>query len=202
MDTHSLADRYPIISDQITRDELRVILREAERALAIPGAYVEFGCFAGTTSLFLERLFMHVGDEREFHVYDSFQGLPDKTEPDHSPSGQQFRPGELSVSKREFIMNFKKAGLRLPRIHKAWFRDLREADIPAPVAFAFLDGDYYESIRRPLELITPKLALGAVIVIDDYANLALPGAARAADEWVGLRGLEIRSESSLGIIHT
>lgn len=198
----NLVDQYPIISDQITRDELRVILREAERALSVSGAYVEFGCYAGTTSLFLERLFVARRESREFHVYDSFQGLPEKTEQDRSPSGEQFRAGELTVSKKEFIINFKRAGLKLPRVHKGWFDELQGEDVPSPIAFAFLDGDYYDSIRVPLELITPKLAAGAVIVIDDYANLALPGAARAADEWARQYGYSVRSEQSLGIIHT
>lgn len=199
---NSLLDRYPIISDQVTRHELAVILREGERALGIDGAYVEFGCYAGTTSMFLERLFVEHGESREFHVYDSFQGLPEKSEQDMSPSGEQFVAGELSVSRKEFIMNFKKAGLRVPCIHKAWFDELQSDDVPARIAFAFLDGDYYESIRVPLEHITPKLAPGAIIVVDDYANLALPGAARATDEWAKRHGYSVRSEQSLGIIHT
>lgn len=199
---HSLLDRYPIISDQVSRQELAVILREAERALALEGAYVEFGCYAGTTSVFLERLFVEHGELREFHVYDSFQGLPEKSEQDMSPSGEQFVAGELSVSRKEFIMNFKKAGLRLPFIHKAWFDELLPDDVPARIAFAFLDGDYYESIRVPLERITPKLTPGAIIVVDDYANLALPGAARATDEWAKRHGYSVRSEQSLGIIRT
>lgn len=202
MGAQSLVDNYPIISDQITKQELRVILREAERALSRAGAFVEFGCYAGTTSLFLERLFVASGDAREFHVYDSFQGLPEKTAQDQSPSGEQFRAGELSVSRKDFIVNFKKAGLRLPRVHKGWFDELADSDVPDGIAFAFLDGDYYESVRVPLELVESKLVPGAIIVIDDYANLALPGAARAAGEWARAQGYEIRSEQSLGIIHT
>lgn len=197
----SLLDRYPIISDQITRQELAVILREAKRALERDGTFVEFGCYAGTTSLFLERLFVAHDDQREFHVYDSFAGLPEKSDQDSSPSGEQFVAGELSVSKKEFIMNFKKAGLRLPHIHKGWFNELLPSDVPDNITFAFLDGDYYESVRVPLELITPKLVPGAVILVDDYANLALPGAAKATDEWARRHGYTVRSEQSLGIIH-
>jgi len=52
-----------IISDQITRDGLAIVWRELERALqqAIPGDIVEFGCYVGTTSLFIRRLL----DERK-----------------------------------------------------------------------------------------------------------------------------------------
>lgn len=203
----SLSDlirRYGIISDQITQPELLVILQELAHALrrTTDGSLVEFGCYGGTTSLYIRRLMDKHGASGEFHVYDSFAGLPDKTLHDYSPAGEQFKAGELAVSKKDFIMNFKKAGLRPPRIHKAWFSDLAAADIPDNICFAFLDGDYYESIRTPLQLITPKLASGAIIVIDDYVNVALPGAARAVDDWAEHYGYAVRTEKSLGIIHT
>lgn len=198
-----LISRYGIISDQITEPELTAILRELEYVLATgpDGAIVEFGCYSGTTSLYIQRL-LDTHGQREFHVYDSFAGLPEKTAPDASPAGEQFKAGELLAPKKDFIMNFKKAGLQLPRIHKGWFDELVPTDVPEPIAFAFLDGDYYESVRIPLELITPKLARHAVIVVDDYANLALPGAARATDEWAQRHGYDVRSEQSLAIIHT
>lgn len=198
-----LIARHGIISDQITTGELTVILRELDTVLtaSIEGAIVEFGCYSGTTSLYIQRL-IDANEPREFHVYDSFAGLPDKTRQDDSPTGEQFTAGELQASKKDFIMNFRRAGLRLPRIHKGWFDELTAADVPERIAFAFLDGDYYDSIRVSLDLITPRLAGGAVIVIDDYANLALPGAARATDEWAGRHGHDVRHQQSLGIIHT
>ena len=66
--------------------------------------------------------------------------------------------------------------------------------------FAFLDGDYYQSIRDSLQLIAPKLTSHAIIVVDDYANEALPGAARATDEWLRGRRYQLRVESSLAIV--
>ena len=99
-------------------------------------------------------------------------------------------------------MNFKKARLRLPRVHKGWFSQLTSDDIPDDVTYAYLDGDYYESIRDSLRAIEPKLLPGAVVVVDDYANEALPGAARAVDEWLAGRGARLRVESSLAVIYT
>lgn len=195
-----LLNKYPIISDQVDRRELQVVLEQFEKSLSIEGAVVEFGCYVGTTSLFIRRLLNEHDDNREFHVYDSFEGLPEKHELDLSPAGEQFKAGELSVSKKQFIQEFKKAGLRLPMIHKGWFSDLTGSDVPAPVAFAFLDGDYYDSIKRPLQLLQSKLSPGAVIVVDDYANEALPGAAKAVDEWCQIRGYSVRVAHSLAII--
>lgn len=195
---------FPIISDQVDRAELGVILRELEKKLARGevGAVVEFGCYSGTTSLFIRRLMDHYALGNEFHVYDSFAGLPEKTTEDISVAGDQFRAGELTTSKKDFLMNFKKASLAPPVMHKGWFTEVSPASIPSGIMFAFLDGDYYRSIKDSFRLITPKLAPEAVIVVDDYMNEALPGAARATDEWLKARSCQLRTEASLGIIQT
>jgi O-methyltransferase len=199
----TLLNQYPLISDQVDRAELRVILSALERATKRHpvGAIVEFGCYVGTTSLFIRRLLDKLAMQHEFHVYDSFAGLPAKSQFDQSPAGEQFTVGELTVSKKEFIKQFKRQNLVVPTIHKGWFSQLGDDDVPGDIVFAFLDGDYYDSIFVSLQLITPQLVPGATIVIDDYVNEALPGACLAADKWAKQHGYTIRVQQSLGIIH-
>lgn len=195
--------KYGIVSGQVDSGELVVLMHELSLALEkCFGAVAEFGCYVGTTSLYIRRVLDAVQADRQFHVYDSFEGLPEKASEDISPLGVQFRAGELAVGKKAFMREFQKAGLKLPVIHKAWFGDLTASDVPEPVAFAYLDGDYYQSIKIPLELITPKLAPGAVIVVDDYGNQALPGARKAVDEWCGKHGYAVNETRSLGVIRT
>lgn len=77
-------------------------------------------------------------------------------------------------------------------IEKAWFSDLTHDDFPERIAFAFLDGDFYESIRDSLKLVGPLMSEDGVLVVHDYSNLALPGVAKAVDEWRrGDEGFEI-----------
>lgn len=198
-----LISGHSLVSDQIDVTELRVLLRELQKQLETNevGAVVEFGCYVGTTSLFIRRLLDAYQSSAEFHVYDSFIGLPEKTTHDLSPAGEQFKTGELAVSRKVFEMQFKKAGLRLPKIHKGWFSDLKDQDIPDKIGFAYLDGDYYESIRDSLRLMEDRLAPRAVIIVDDYANEALPGAARAVDEWLASHPpTGFRVETSLAVV--
>jgi O-methyltransferase len=203
MSPEQLLSKYPLISDQVNKDQLSVILRELEKVLAANtnGAIVEFGCYIGTTSLFIRRLLDAHSDNREFHVYDSFEGLPPKTAQDESRAGDQFQAGELSVSRKQFLQQFQKAGLRPPITHKSWFSDLTEKDVPEQIAFAFLDGDFYESIRDSLKLVLPRMQQGGVIVIDDYAREALPGAAKATHELLPPQlKARLRTTHNLGVI--
>jgi O-methyltransferase len=197
-----LLRKYAIISDQVDERELRVILRELDAVLRsdIPGDVVEFGCYEGTSSLFIQRLLQKYSSERSLHVYDSFAGLPEKSEEDNSAAGEQFKGGELLASKQNFIRNFKQAGLRLPKIHKAWFSDLARQDVPDKIAYAFLDGDFYESIWSSLKLIENSLQPGAIIVVDDFQSEALPGVAKAVHEWLQNKSYPLKTEASLAVI--
>lgn len=202
MITDQILKTYPIISDQVDAKELRVVLWELETLLqrGVRGNVVEFGCYVGTSSLFIARLLSQYNSGSQYHVFDSFSGLPSKSAYDYSAAGEQFKQGELLATKKQFIANFKKAGLPLPTIHKDWFADINARDVPGDIMFAFLDGDYYQSIKDSLRLITPRLARGAVIVVDDYTSSALPGAAKATDEWVQARRWRLRTQASLAII--
>ncbi len=204
MITDHLLAKYPIISDQVDAKELGVLLRELEKVLqsGAAGNIVEFGCYVGTTSLFIRRLLDAYDSTGEFHVYDySFMGLPEKTQADASAAGEQFKAGELLAPRKTFIQNFKKAGLKLPTIHKGWFADFTPDDVPESIIFAFFDGDFYESIADSFRVCGGKFQKTATIVVDDYANEALPGAARAVDKWLANnRQYTLRTESSLAII--
>jgi O-methyltransferase len=199
MKSTELLAKYPTISDQVSKDQLAVILGEIEKVLPkLDGAIVEFGCYAGTTSLFIRRLLDTSTDQREFHVYDSFEGLPPKTTEDESRAGEQFKAGELNVSKKQFLHEFQKANLRPPIVHKGWFKDLAAETVPDSIALAFLDGDFYASIRDSLRLVLPHMQAGGVIIVDDYAREALPGAAKAVHEY--FKPELVRTSHNLGVI--
>lgn len=195
-------DHDVLLSDQVDRRELKRIIQECQNVVEnnVAGDVVEFGCYVGTTSVYLAKLLQ--GSERKLYLYDSFEGLPDKVAKDQSPVGMQFQVGELLATKRQLVTNLKRANVTMPMIKKGWFSQLTDADVPNTISFAFLDGDYYHSVLDPLKLIWPRLAPGAVIVVDDYANEALPGAGRAVDEWLQSHTGKLTVYASLAIIQT
>lgn len=189
-------------NDQFDERELMVLVRELRTVLAhnIEGDVVELGCYKGMTSLRMQEILSKSGLDKKLYLYDSFSGLPEKQEADGSPAGMQFVAGELPASKKEVIRLFKQSGLPMPHIRKAWFSELTPKDIPDKVAFAFLDGDFYESIMDSLKLVWTTLTKGAVVVVDDYQNEQLPGAAKAVDEWLKNHHAKLSVEASLAVI--
>ncbi len=182
--------QMPWKNDQVTKEETDKILEIARRCLSVEGDFVEMGCYKGDTSLLLADLLNDAVVEksvekpvRKLWIYDSFEGLPEKSSSDESVLGRDFREGELLVTKREVKERFLRAGLPVPVIKKAWFGELCDADMPEKIAFAFLDGDFYESIKDSLRLVEPRMVDGGVMVVHDYTNMALPGVKKAVDEW-------------------
>lgn len=202
MHTKALLDKYPIISDQIKRPALETVLSELEKALlnGTEGDVVEFGCYIGTTSLFVRRLLDAYSSDKAFHVYDSFEGLPPKAAQDASAVGVDFKAGELSVGKRQLLEQFHKANLKSPIIHKGWFNQLEPSDAPEKIAFAFLDGDFYDSIIDSLRLVYPRMQPGGVITIDDYQRETLPGVERAVRDYFQNKKLTVRVSHNIAII--
>ncbi len=202
MDIKKLVKSHRIISDQIRSDELLVLLTELRRVLdaSIEGDAVELGCYEGTSALFIQRVLAQVSQDKKLWLYDSFEGLPDKTTQDQSAVGIQFKQGELKASKAVLAKNFVKAGLKIPEIKRAWFYELDPSDLPDQICFAFLDGDFYESIMDSLKLVWPKMAPGSVLIIDDYQNQSLPGASQAVNEFFTGKDLQIISIKTLAIV--
>ena len=177
----------PDYPQQVSAAETAAILELLKSTIiaGVPGDVVEFGCYKGDTSILLQKLLHSAGaTAKALWLYDSFEGLPPKSAADTSAAGDSFKAGELFVTKREVVAKFKKSGLRVPRIKKAFFEDLSAADLPEQISFAFLDGDLYNSIKTSLALVTPRLSPGAIVIVHDYNSPELPGSAKAVDEYL------------------
>lgn len=182
------------------------MLSELDRVLSanVDGDVVEFGCYKGTTSLFLSRLLNEYHSDKKLYLYDSFDGLPDKTARDDTRLGEEFKRGELKATKSEVIRNFRHVNLPLPIIKKGWFNEVSSEDVPAKICFAYFDGDFYSSIRDSFRACQANFSDGATIVIDDYTNDHLPGAARAVNEWCSANRSKLKgpviSRDSMAIV--
>jgi hypothetical protein len=116
------------------------------------------------------------------------EGLPSLSPID----GIAYHQGQLKTTEDVLRYNFKRYNLPLPEIHRGLFKDTLPDGLPGKICFAYLDGDLYESILVSLEHVYPKLAKGAVCLIDDYNDPSinplgwnkLPGVKKACDEYL------------------
>ncbi|MFD0224383.1 TylF/MycF/NovP-related O-methyltransferase [Streptomyces hirsutus] len=175
-------------SDTVDADRLPAIRTELERlgADAVPGAVVELGCYQGAMALWMRAVLDSGGQQqRPIHVYDSFKGLPERGEEDP----ELFEPGFLRAEPEQVLALHDRWGRTPPVIHPGWFADTLPGQLPAQIAFAYLDGDYYDSIRTCLTACVPRLAPGGALVVDDYADLQTNPKA-----WNGLPGVKAACE--------
>lgn len=199
-----LPDAAPTVDDAIVRAILRDhpvrggmsstskmyhVLLELYRAIraGVPGHVVELGCFAGETAGQMRRLLDATGQtDRQLHVYDSWEGVPEPS-PEDTPADPRiggFTKGTCVCARANFDRHFETEGLPLPHVHSGWFAQIPDAEYPSPIAFAFFDGDLYSSILDSFAKVYPKLSPGARIVVDDYEWEVLPGVKLACEQFL------------------
>jgi hypothetical protein len=66
------------------------------------------------------------------------------------------------------------------RLHRGLFEDTMRPS--GAIALAHVDCDWYASVRVCIDRIAPRLAVGGMIVFDDYSSYS--GCRRAVDEWL------------------
>jgi O-methyltransferase len=181
----------PLLSGRMTNVEQRMnMFHLVDQVLAygVDGEFVELGCNSGQSSVLIAKIMQHYKSDKKLYVYDSFEGLP----PLNSIDGTAYHQGQLKTTEDVLRYNFKKYDLPLPEIHRGWFSDTLPNGLPSKIAFAYLDGDLYDSILISLEHVYPRLTKGAICLIDDYGDPSinpggwnkLPGVKKACDEYL------------------
>lgn len=185
----AILQEHPVRGGMSSPSKMYHVLMELYQVICagIPGHVVELGCFAGETAGQMRRLLMALGQEdRELHVYDSWQGVPEPLAQDipEDPRIGGFRKGMCVCARGNFEQHFAREALPLPHIHSGWFAQIPDAEYPQPIAFAFFDGDMYSSIVDSFTKVYSKLARGARIVVDDYEWEPLPGVKRGCQDFL------------------
>jgi O-methyltransferase len=175
------ADRLDVIADELADMTAR----------SLPGAVVELGCYRGAMALWMRSVLDSLGDrDREIHVFDSFQGMPAPGTED----SDHLAAGELRSSPDDVRATHAAWGRLAPVIHSGWFDETLPKELPDEIAFAYLDGDFYDSTLTGLTHCVTRLVPTGVLLVDDYADTAvnprawdgLPGVKRACDAYFGV----------------
>lgn len=154
----------------------------------LPGDAVEFGAFHGGLSFFLGLCMRDLGLAKKVLMLDSFEGLPD-TDPGLDRS---FQRGTMACDLRTVSELRSRFGLEdVVEILPGWFEDsVRRMPKETRFCLAHLDADLYKSTKTALECVSPRLAEGGAVVLDDCVFYGASGVIRAAEEVLG-KGLHL-----------
>jgi O-methyltransferase len=154
----------------------------AAHAAAVPGAIVECGTWRGGLIAGVAQL---LGDDREYWLFDSFEGLPPLGENDGQDAMDWQAQGDNSCTAPEVDAQVAMRLSQVSRYHivKGWFYDtLPLARFPEGIAYLRADGDLYDSIYETLDCLFPLVNQGGIISIDDY--YAFEGCGRAVHDYL------------------
>jgi O-methyltransferase len=146
---------------------------------SIPGEIWEAGVYRGGVARLLRALIMQSGamDQCKLRLFDTFSGLPEPKEGVDFHSRGEFNDTSLAdvqafVGEDKFI-----------EYRRGWIPDtFSDLDCSA-IRLAHVDVDLYESTLNCLAYIYPRLAVGGIIVLDDYGFISCPGVRKAVDEF-------------------
>lgn len=161
----------------------------------VPGDIVECGVWRGGSMMAVARTLIRLGAApRRLHLFDTFDGMSAPTDMDTSFTGESAQSllaaedrsssdiwaccpldavkqamGSVGYDERHIVYVQGKVEDTLPM------------NAPEQISLLRLDTDWYESTRHELECLFPRLAVGGVLIIDDYGHWK--GARRAVDEY-------------------
>lgn len=161
----------------------------------LEGDFVECGVWRGGNSLLAADVFRRHGGKRLTWLFDTFKGMTEPTEADVKYDGTSAR-GAFDRKQRSDRNDWcyasiedVQANFKERRLHEqARFVAgdvLATLDNPENltehISVLRLDTDWYESTRKELEVLYPRLVKGGVLIIDDYGYWG--GAKKAVDEY-------------------
>jgi hypothetical protein len=168
----------------------------------IPGALVECGVWRGGSMQAVAHALLARGvRDRDLHLFDTFEGMPQPTDADRgmdgTPAAELLARAPRSArvwaeaSLEDVQAGMAETGYPPERIHYhvGKVEDTIPAGAPAEIALLRLDTDWYESTRHELEHLYDRVPAGGVIIADDYATWQ--GARKAVDEFLERTGARL-----------
>jgi len=171
----------------------------------IPGAFVECGVWKGGSSMLIAHVLRSLGStDRDIHMYDTYEGMPEPGSLDRNFAGEEASRTFIEHARgqdgstwcnsplEEVRGNMMSTGYPMERVHlvKGKVEETLPGQAPTgTIALLRLDTDWYSSTRHELVHLYPMLAEKGVLVIDDFGHWE--GARRAVVEYFEEEGVRM-----------
>jgi O-methyltransferase len=163
----------------------------------IKGDFVECGVWRGGNSILAASIWSPLESQRSVFLFDTFSGMTRPSEYDVKISSKQEGVATVSpvetndgsawcfASIEDVRANLMAFGIdpnmvRLVRGDVCETLDITE-NLPERISVLRLDTDWYESTKKELDVLYPRLVSGGILIVDDYGHWA--GSKRAVDEY-------------------
>lgn len=127
----------------------------------VPGDLAELGVASGASA----KIIAAYAPDRIFHLFDTFDGLPEPSSADSS----HFRSGQFRYSLDDVQLYLNGPNFRF---HRGLFPESAKDLDPVRFAFVHLDADLYESTKAGLEWFYPRMNRGGILISHDYDTSA------------------------------
>ena len=145
---------------------------------------IEVGAYRGGSARFLVEAFRYQGRAPRFYVCDTFSGharVDAQLDPHHHDKDKFVDTSPESVA--DYLKDFPNVQLVVGDIIETAPR----FDEESAFGLVHVDVDVYAATDFCLRYFVPKLAPGALLVVDDYGFVTCPGAKKAVDDFMAGR---------------
>jgi O-methyltransferase len=164
----------------------------------IDGDFVECGVWRGGNAIAAAEIFKLYNFPRKVWLFDTFKGMTAPADNDLRAFDGESAENKYRISQKgehnewcyaslnDVRNNFAKRKLcsdNLIFVEGDVCETLNHAPpgVPSNISILRLDTDWYESTKKELEVLYPKLSVGGILIIDDYGHWS--GSKKATDEY-------------------
>lgn len=148
------------------------------RGEGVPGDMAEVGVYQGDSA----RVLHHLAPERLFHLFDTFDGFPDKDlQPETGKAATYTSHHFANTTVGQVLKRIDGNGNI--RVWPGYFPDSAGQVADRQFALVNIDADLYNPTRAALHFFYPRLSPQGVLMVHDYDE-DWPGVVRAVDEFM------------------
>ena len=153
----------------------RCFAEAATRGTLQQGDYLEFGVFKGYAFWYAQQAARRYRAPRlRFFGFDSFNGLPEVENADHTAHNEFYR-GQFCCSKQRVIDNLNTAGVDWTRtfliegyFEQSLTNDVRRRHGIEKAPIILIDCDLYSSTSQVLQFVAPMIMDQTIVLMDDW----------------------------------
>ena len=163
----------------VSAERCWVLYTLSRQQCACSGLFAECGVYrGGTARLIAETLTRQIKSPPQFHLFDTFEGMPETDAAKDLHAKGDF--DDTSLAAVQNLMAPYSFACFHPGCIPSTFAEMEKDD---HFSFVHIDVDIYRSVLDCCEYFYPRMKRGAVMVFDDYGFITCPGARKAVDEF-------------------